>query len=120
MRPCHHESNCTHDTWTTTWTTVLGRMAKRNTKRNEVESQRQQQSQREEPRVRKPERRKSRPLGVPRRSAVTLTIAPGSKITYAEVMSRAKNSINLSDARIPRYACSSVPRRNHLRDPWKR
>ena len=84
-----------------TWTKMLGRKEKKRAVRDVVKPQRQPQSQGGKPSTNKHGREKPGSVKVLRRSAVTLTTAPDSETTYAEVMNRAKENLNLSDAGIP-------------------
>lgn len=88
---------------TAAWTTVAGRKAKRSAKQKEADSNKASTAQKAPPQqqgkarnaqsLQKP-KQQVRP---PRRSAVTITVAPGSKKTYAEAMAAAKTKINLQE-----------------------
>ncbi|KAK9296738.1 hypothetical protein QLX08_009352 [Tetragonisca angustula] len=80
------------------WTTVLGRKAKRSAKYKDVDNNKiptpQKDSLQQQGEARNAQKPKQQ-IRAPRRAAITITIAPGSQKTYAEVMAAARNKINL-------------------------
>ena len=90
----------------TAWATVLGRKAKRADKAktpgsyNETTPQQDLPQQQREIQDKRKRQRAGQQIRAPRRAVITMTVAPGSQKTYADIMAAAKSKISLQEVGI--------------------